>query len=91
MCASPTAAEIRPPPDGVRDGRGMAVKFYLSDGATTDIVAISLPAFFARTPQDLLQFNDAVAPIPQPVNRMRPRSGRIWNSIPKRSPRSWRP
>jgi catalase len=46
-------------PDGIRDGRGMAVKFYLSDGATTDIVAISLPAFFARTPEDLLQFNDA--------------------------------
>jgi catalase len=45
-------------PDGVRDGRGMAVKFYLAD-STTDIVAISLPAFFARTPEDLLAFSDA--------------------------------
>ena len=46
-------------PDGVRDGRGMAVKFYLPDGKTTDIVALSLPAFLARTPEDLLAFNDA--------------------------------
>jgi catalase len=46
-------------PDGIRDGRGMAIKFSLPDGKTTDIVAISLPAFFARTPEDLLVFNDA--------------------------------
>jgi catalase len=46
-------------PDGVRDGRGMAVKFYLPDATTTDIVALSLPSFFARTPEDLLEFNDA--------------------------------
>jgi catalase len=46
-------------PDTTRDARGMAVKFYLPDSKTTDIVAISLPAFFARTPEDLLAFNDA--------------------------------
>ena len=46
-------------PDTTRDGRGMAVKFYLPDSTTTDIVAISLPAFFARTPEDLLAFNAA--------------------------------
>ncbi len=46
-------------PDGARDGRGMAVKLYLPDGSTTDVVAISLPAFFARTPDDLLAFNEA--------------------------------
>src|SRR5437016_4405559 len=46
-------------PDGVRDGRGMAVKFYLPGGKTTDIVALSLPVFLARTPEDLLAFNDA--------------------------------
>ena len=45
-------------PDSARDGRGMAVKFYL-DGATTDIVALSLPAFFARSPDELLAFNEA--------------------------------
>src|SRR4051794_32850539 len=44
--------------DGVRDARGMAVKLYLAE-STTDIVGISLPAFFARTPEDLLAFNDA--------------------------------
>ena len=49
----PTAA------DGARDGRGMAVKFYLPDGSTTDVVALSLPTFFARTPEDLLAFNAA--------------------------------
>ena len=46
-------------PDGARDARGMAVKFYLPDSTTTDIVALSLPGFFARTAEDLLAFNDA--------------------------------
>ncbi len=46
-------------PDAMRDGRGMAVKLYLPDSTTTDIVALSLPAFFARTPEDLLAFNEA--------------------------------
>jgi catalase len=50
--------------DAVRDARGMAVKFYLPDGSRTDIVAISLPAFFARTPEDLLAFNEARRPSP---------------------------
>ena len=45
-------------PDTAQDVRGMAVKFYLPD-ATTDIVAISLPAFFVRIPEDLLAFNEA--------------------------------
>ena len=52
-------------PDTARDGRGLAVKFYLPDGTTTDVVAISLPAFFARTPEDLLAFNDARRPDPE--------------------------
>ena len=46
-------------PDRARDARGMAVKFSLPDGTTTDLVAISLPVFFARTPEDLLEFNAA--------------------------------
>ncbi len=45
--------------DTARDGRGMAVKFYLPDSSTTDVVALSLPAFFARNPEDLLAFNEA--------------------------------
>jgi catalase len=51
-------------PDGVRDGRGMSTKFYLPDGSTTDIVALSLPLFFTRTPEDLVAFNEARRPDP---------------------------
>jgi catalase len=46
-------------PDYAREGRGMAVKFYLPDGAKTDIVALSLPCFFVRTPEDFLSFTRA--------------------------------
>src|SRR3954465_2230099 len=45
----------------VGDGRGMAVKFYLPDGTTTDIVALSLPVFFVRTPEEFLEFTLARA------------------------------
>jgi len=52
-------------PDGndaeVGDGRGMAVKFYLPDGSTTDIVGLSLPVFFVRTPEEFLEFTLARA------------------------------
>ena len=51
-------------PDSTRDARGMAVKFYLPAGGTTDIVALSLPVFFARTPEDLLAFNVVRRPDP---------------------------
>ncbi len=46
-------------PDYAREGRGMAVKFYLPDGSRTDIVALSLPCFFVRTPEDFLAFTEA--------------------------------
>jgi catalase len=46
-------------PDYAREGRGMAVKFYLPDGAKTDIVALTLPCFFVRTPEDFLGFTRA--------------------------------
>jgi catalase len=39
-----------------REGRGMAVKVYLPGGGTTDIVAVSLPAFFVRTPEAFMEF-----------------------------------
>ena len=42
------------------DGRGMAVKFYL-EGGTTDIVSLSLPVFFVRTPEEFLEFTLARA------------------------------
>jgi catalase len=50
--------------DATRDGRGIAVKFYLPDATTTDVIGLSLPAFFARTPEDLLAFNEARRPDP---------------------------
>jgi catalase len=46
-------------PDYAREGRGLAVKFYLPDGDKTDIVALSLPCFFVRTPEDFLSFTQA--------------------------------
>jgi catalase len=46
-------------PDYAREGRGMAVKFYLADGRKTDIVALSLPCFFVRTPEDFIEFTRA--------------------------------
>jgi catalase len=46
-------------PDYAREGRGMAVKFYLADGSKTDIVGLSLPCFFVRTPEDFLSFTKA--------------------------------
>jgi catalase len=46
---------------GVGDGRGMATKFYLPNGTTTDIVALSLPVFFVRTPEEFLEFTLARA------------------------------
>jgi catalase len=49
--------------DGQRDGRGMAVKFYV-DGGTTDIVCLNLPVFFVRNAEDFLAFNRARKPDP---------------------------
>jgi catalase len=46
-------------PDYAREGRGLAVKFYLPDGARTDIIGLTLPCFFVRTPEDFLDFTRA--------------------------------
>jgi catalase len=47
-----------------REGRGMATKFYLPDGTTTDVVAISLPAFFVNSVDGFLDFCRARTPDP---------------------------
>jgi catalase len=52
-------------PDYAREGRGMATKFYLPDGSKTDIVALSLPCFFVRTPEDFLEFTRLRKPDPE--------------------------
>ncbi len=43
-------------PDKTNVTRGMAIRFALPDESFTDLVTISAPVFFARTPEDALQF-----------------------------------
>ena len=52
-------------PDYAKDGRGLAVKLYLADGSRTDIVGLTLPRFFVRTPEDFLEFTRARKPDPE--------------------------
>ena len=59
-------------PDFAQDGRGMATKFYLPDGSRTDIVAVSLPCFFVRTPEDFIKFTRATKRLPL-INQPGPR------------------
>jgi catalase len=47
------------------DGRGMAIKFYLPDGSTTDIVSITIPVFFVRTVEDFVEFTRSRKPDPE--------------------------
>ena len=51
--------------DGAQDGRGMAVKLYLPEGGTTDIVGLSRRQFFVRTAEDFLEFTRARKPDPE--------------------------
>jgi catalase len=63
-------------PDSVPDGRGMATKFYLPGGSRTDILAVTSKRFFARTPEEFIEFNRAVSkppggrPRPNPVKML---------------------
>jgi catalase len=52
-------------PDYAREGRGMAVKLYLADGSKTDMVALSVPCFFVRTPEDFVAFTRLRKPDPE--------------------------
>ncbi len=51
--------------DGTRDGRGFAVKLTLPDGSSADLVGLTLPVFFVRTPEDFLAFMAARIPDPE--------------------------
>jgi len=42
----------------------MATKFYLPDGTSTDLIGITLPAFFAGTPEEFFGFEEARAADP---------------------------
>ncbi|MFL5906411.1 MAG: catalase family peroxidase [Solirubrobacterales bacterium] len=46
-------------------GRGMAVKFHLPDGESTDVVSVPLVVFLARTPEDFLELTRARIPDPE--------------------------
>jgi catalase len=61
-------------PDYAQDGRGMATKFYLPDGTRTDVVALNLPCFFVRTPEDFVKFTRASKRLPV-INQPGPRFG----------------
>lgn len=50
--------------DGAHDERGMAVKFHLADGTTTDLVSLTLPVFFTRTPDVFLELLEVQRPDP---------------------------
>lgn len=51
--------------DAARGAHGLAVKLYLPDGSTTDIVAMTLPRFFVRTVEDFIAFGEARVPDPE--------------------------
>jgi catalase len=40
----------------------MAVKFYLPDGTVTDLIGLTIPVFFTRTPDEMLEFLTAAKP-----------------------------
>jgi catalase len=44
---------------------GMAMKFYLPDGTNTDLLALNIPAFLGRTPEEFVGFLSAKAPDPK--------------------------
>jgi catalase len=49
-------------PDYARDLRGMATKFALPDGSATDLLAVTLPSFVVRTPEEFVTFTRASRP-----------------------------
>ncbi len=51
-------------PDLMGGGAGMAVKFWLSGGGSTDVLAITAPIFPARTPEDFIELLQALTPDP---------------------------
>jgi len=63
--------------DYAQEGRGMAIKFYLPDGSRTDVVAIDQPCFFARTPEDFLEFVSAFRDVTESERRRVERLGPV--------------
>ncbi len=72
--------------DAAQDGRGMAVKLYLPDGGTTDIVGLSRRQFFVRTPEDFLEFTRARKPDPETGQPDLERLGTFLGAHPEAGP-----
>jgi catalase len=73
-------------PDYATEGRGMAVKLYLPDGGRTDMVSLSLPVFFVRTPEDFLDFTRARKPDPETGQPDAERVGAWFAAHPEAGP-----
>jgi catalase len=69
--------------DHALDVRGLATKFHLPSGHTADLIMITLPQFFARTPKDFLGF--AAAGDPKP-DRGESWLGRLLDRLQLRQP-----
>jgi catalase len=50
--------------DRATDARGLAVKFFAGTADETDLVAMSMPVFFVRRPEDFIAFADVGIPAP---------------------------
>lgn len=51
--------------DYSREGRGIAIKFDLGDGASTDLLGVTSPTFVSRNPEDFLELMIARRPDPE--------------------------
>jgi catalase len=73
-------------PDRAKEARGIATKFYLPDGSTTDVVAVTLPVFLVRTPEDFLEFMRARRPDPETGELDMERIGAFLGAHPETVP-----
>jgi catalase len=69
-----------------RDGRGLAVKIYLDDGRKTDIVSVTRPTFFVRTPEDFVELMEARRPDPETGQPDMERMGKFFEAHPESLP-----
>jgi catalase len=72
--------------DGAREARGMAVKLYLGNSTTTDLVCVTSPVFVTRTPEDFLEFMLARRPDPDTGQPDMERLGKFLGAHPEAMP-----
>jgi catalase len=75
-------------PDFGWDSRGMATRFHIGDDDRMDIVAVDLPRFFVREPEDFMILNRALARgqfLPVQLRAM----GRFVRNHPEARPALW--